>query len=151
LTRLTWSVKPFADLSAEELFAIYELRTAVFVVEQNCAYQEVDHKDPKSTHVFALDEEGVCIAVSRIVPPGISYDEISIGRVAVHINYRKDGLGDLLMQKTLAHISEVFGEQPIRISAQEYLIKYYRKHGFEVKSDVYLEDDIPHVEMLRKA
>jgi len=149
MRQLKWFAKSFANLHTQELHAIYALRTAVFVVEQDCAYQEVDLKDPKSVHVFAQNDAGQIIAVSRIVPPGVSYNELSIGRVAVHKDHRKEGLGDELMSRTLEYISELFGAQPIRISAQEYLVQYYAKHGFQAVGEMYLEDGIPHVEMLR--
>ena len=148
MTKITWATKAFKDLSVDEYFEILHLRTAVFVVEQDCPYQEVDEKDRQSFHLFGRAENGEVIAVTRILPHGVSYDEISIGRVALKKTYRGKGIADTLMLETLKFIEQEFGKQAIRISAQEYLLKYYTKHGFKQVGEMYLEDDIPHIEML---
>ncbi|PCI97127.1 MAG: GNAT family N-acetyltransferase [Flavobacteriales bacterium] len=145
---MTWTTKAFKDLSVDEYFEILHLRTAVFVVEQDCPYQEVDEKDRQSFHLFGRAEKGEVIAVTRILPQGVSYDEVSIGRVALKKTYRGKGIADTLMLETLKFIEQEFGKQAIRISAQEYLLKYYTKHGFKQVGKMYLEDDIPHIEML---
>ncbi|MEC4116588.1 MULTISPECIES: GNAT family N-acetyltransferase [Myroides] len=145
-----WHTKLFEELTNEELYDIIRLRTDIFVVEQNCAYPELDGKDKQCLHVYATKLNQV-IACARIVPPGLSYPEISIGRVAVHADYRKDGYGKVLMQHAIDKIEEEFGAQDIQIGAQCYLKKFYGSFGFEAVSEDYLEDNIPHVDMIRKA
>ncbi len=151
MEKITWTTKAFKDLSVDEYFEILYLRTAIFVVEQDCPYQEVDEKDRQSYHLFGTTENGEVIAVTRILPKEISYDEISIGRVALKKEYRGKGIADTLMIESFKFVEKQFGKQAIRISAQEYLLKYYNKHGFKQVSEVYLEDDIPHIEMLYEA
>ncbi len=146
---ITWTIKAFKDLTVDEYFEILHLRTAVFVVEQDCPYQEVDEKDRKSFHLYGKNENGEVIAVTRILPKGVSYNEISIGRVALKKEFRGKGIADTLMLTTLQFIEQEFGKQPIRISAQTYLLNYYNKHGFKQVGKAYLEDDIPHIEMLK--
>ena len=147
---IIWQAKKFNDLSVNEYFEILFLRSEVFIVEQNCPYQDVDEKDRKSIHLFGRSEQGKVIAVMRIVLPGVSYLEVSLGRVAVAKKYRNQGIGDALMVEALNVIRSEFGNTPIRISAQEYLKSYYVKHGFNSVSEVYLEDDQPHMEMLKE-
>jgi len=147
---IIYIVKSFKALTIEEYHAILHLRTAVFVVEQNCPYQEVDEKDPLSYHLFGKNEKGEVVAVTRIIPKGISYPEVAIGRVAIKKEYRGKGLADELMLETLHFIESKWGKQNVRISAQEHLINYYEKHDFKQVGKMYLEDDIPHVEMLRE-
>ena len=148
INNITWTTKAFKDLSVDEYFEILYLRTAVFVVEQNCPYQEVDEKDRQSYHLFGRAENGQVIAVTRILPKGVSYEEASIGRVALKKEYRGKGIADKLMLESLKFIEKEFGKQAIRISAQQYLLNYYNKHGFVQVGEMYLEDDIPHIEML---
>jgi len=148
MEKITWTTKAFKDLSVDEYFEILYLRTEIFVVEQDCPYQEVDEKDRQSFHLYGRAENGEVIAVTRILPKGVSYDEISIGRVALKKEYRGKGIADELMIESLKYIESKFGKQPIRISAQEYLLNYYNKHGFNQVGEMYLEDNIPHVEML---
>ncbi|MCO6499513.1 MAG: GNAT family N-acetyltransferase [Vicingus serpentipes] len=150
-SNISYSTKPFKELSVEEYHHLLFLRTAVFVVEQNCPYQEVDEKDPLSYHLFGKNEQGEVIAVTRIVPPGISYPEISIGRVAIKKEYRERGLAHELIRETLSFIKNKWGKESIRISAQEHLTNYYQKHGFKQVGEMYLEDNIPHVEMLKES
>lgn len=146
---LSWKIVDWEGLTKDDLYAFLSLRAEVFVVEQDCPYQDVDGKDQKSLHVLGFDESGDLIAYSRVVLAGISYPEISIGRVVTHPKKRKGGMGKALMQATLDTIQEQFDNPPIRISAQEYLIQFYEAFGFEQVSEMYLEDDIPHVEMLK--
>ena len=141
------NIKAFNELSTDELYQILRLRNEVFVVEQACVYQDCDNKDLKSMHLFYKDK-GTIVAGVRIVPKGISYDEVSIGRVVTNHKYRRDGLGSEMMKKAIAFIEDEWNETVIRISAQEYLLTFYQNLGFEIVSDCYLEDDIPHVEML---
>ncbi|PCH98025.1 MAG: GNAT family N-acetyltransferase [Gammaproteobacteria bacterium] len=147
---MSWQTKAFKDLTVDEYFEILYLRIEIFVVEQDCPYQEVDEKDRISFHLFGRAENGDVIAVTRILPQGVSYDEISVGRVALKKEYRGKGIADELMLETFKFIKSHFGEQPVRISAQQYLLNYYNKHGFRQVGDMYLEDDIPHVEMICK-
>jgi len=146
---ITWTTKAFKGLTVDEYFKVLHLRVAVFVVEQDCPYQEVDEKDRQSFHLFGKAANGEVIAVTRILPKEVSYDEISIGRVALKKEYRGKGIADKLMIETLQFIENEFGKQPIRISAQTYLLNYYNKHGFKQVGEDYLEDNIPHIEMLR--
>lgn len=147
---IKWECKHFRDLSAKELHAILALRCEVFIIEQNCPYPDPDHKDLHSFHVTGRAGEKL-VAVSRIVEPGISYDEVSVGRVATSSAVRGTGAGKILMTKTMEYIRKLYGNTPVRISAQSYLRKYYEGYGFKrTEKAEYLEDDIPHVEMLCK-
>ena len=148
---ILWSILHFDDLSTMQLFDILALRTEIFVVEQDCPYQEVDEKDKKAFHVMAYTKENQLIAVARILPPGISYKELSFGRVAVKMNFRGKGFGDLLNRKLIDYIESRFPNENIRISAQSHLKSFYEKHGFKQVSEEYDEDGIPHIEMLRLA
>lgn len=150
MEKITWNTKHFKDLTVDEYFEILHLRTAIFVVEQDCPYQEVDEKDRKAFHLFGRAKNGEVIAVTRILPQNVSYDEISIGRVALKKEARGRGIADELMEQTLKFIESILGKQNIRISAQTYLLNYYGKFGFQQVGKEYLEDNIPHVEMLRQ-
>jgi ElaA protein len=147
-TQITWSVLHFEDLSVKQLFDVLQLRNQIFIVEQNCPYLDVDEKDLNSFHVFGVNQKRKIIATSRVLPPGVSYSEASIGRVAVAIDSRGTGIGDELNRVSMEFIRNNFGDIPIRLSAQKHLTNYYNKHGFKVVSDPYDEDGIPHVEML---
>lgn len=144
---LKWSVKHFSELSAKELFDIYKLRVEIFVVEQNCPYQEVDNKDLPAFHLSGYHENEL-VAYCRILPKNISYPETSIGRVVVKASFRKYKLGTLLMEKAMQEIKTRFPKEGIRISAQSHLENFYASLGFVSTGKRYLEDDIPHVEML---
>jgi ElaA protein len=145
---IIWQCKPFRDLSAGEMHSILSLRAAVFVVEQNCPYLDPDYKDEYSLHVMGWKDGGL-VAVARILPQGVSYEEVSIGRVATSSVVRGTGAGMILMEKTMKYAEDFFGRVPIRISAQSYLKKYYEKFGFvRTEKEEYLEDDIPHLDML---
>lgn len=144
---ITWSCKPFKKLTNEELYEIFHLRIAVFIVEQNCPYQDADGKDPKSFHVTGR-QNGELVAYTRIVPPGVSYKEVSIGRVISSSKVRGTGTGKVLMEKTMEYIRKEYGKVPIRIGAQAYLQKFYEGFGFIKEGDGYLEDGIPHIIML---
>jgi ElaA protein len=148
--KIDWEIKAFDELSTVELYAIMQLRLAVFSVEQNCAYQDADGKDLKCFHLTGRDEKGDIVVYSRIVPPGISYKEVSIGRVISSQKVRGSGAGKELMQKSLDFIEKKYGNFPIRIGAQCYLIKFYSSFGFEISGEEYLEDNIPHIEMLKR-
>ncbi|MDF1674040.1 MAG: GNAT family N-acetyltransferase [Vicingaceae bacterium] len=148
MEKITWQTKHFKDLSIDEYWEILYLRTEIFVVEQDCPYQEVDKKDKVAFHLFATNDSGRVIATSRILPKGVSYDDISIGRVALKKEVRGKGIADEMMIETFKFIKTQFGNNPIRISAQQYLINFYGKHGFKQVGEGYLEDDIPHIEMV---
>jgi ElaA protein len=142
-------IKKFNELSNLELYKIIEARVNVFVVEQNCPYKECDNKDQNSFHLYYETKEEI-IAYLRIIPAGVSYPEISIGRVLVKQEYRKKGLAKKMMKKAISFIEENFNSETIKISAQEYVLSFYQNLGFKVISDRYLEDDIPHYEMTYK-
>jgi len=143
---MNFIIKEFSSLSTKELFEIYKLRSEVFVVEQNCAYQDVDDKDLSAIHVMMYDSE-ILVGYSRILPPSVSYKEPSIGRVVLKKEFRSKGLGKILMKQTINKTQELFRNQPIVISAQTYLLKFYSELSFNSIGDPYLEDDIPHIKM----
>ena len=141
--------RSYNELTKRELFDIYFLRQEVFIVEQNCVYQDIDLKDHYSYHLIAYDKETL-VAYLRIVHPGISYDEPSIGRVITKLSYRRKGISKNLMKSAIQKVRDVYNHSNIRISAQEYLIPFYRSLNFTPVGEVYLEDDIPHIEMMHK-
>jgi ElaA protein len=144
---ITWVYKNFEELSTSELYAILQLRSEVFVVEQHCVYQDIDNKDLKSFHLMAFDGE-VLVAYSRILPPGLSFQETSIGRVITHLNYRGKGIGVTLIEQAIKKAASTFASKEIKIGAQLYLKKFYAGFGFVQTSDMYLEDGIEHIDML---
>lgn len=143
-----WEIKKFDELSNIELYRILQLRQEVFSVEQNCAYQDADGKDFKSVHLIGYNNENEIMAYSRIVPAGISFKEVSIGRVITSKKARGAGAGKELMKKSIEFIEKQYGKESIRIGAQCYLIKFYSGFGFEISGAEYLEDNIPHIEMV---
>lgn len=142
-----WICKKFEELTPYELYAILRLRSEVFVVEQNCVYLDADNKDQECWH-FAGWDNNLPIAYVRLVPPGKSFKEPSIGRVVTSPKYRTGGHGRVLMQKAIGLCKEKYGSQSIRIGAQLYLKKFYESLGFVQGSDSYLEDGIEHIEMI---
>lgn len=144
---LNWQIKHYNDLTINEFHDIIALRMKAFVVEQNCAYLDLDGKDKKSYHLICRNGMGDIVATARILPPGISYDLASIGRVVIDESIRGNGIGHELMSKSVDFAILEFGNSPIQISAQKHLEKYYEKHHFFSTGKEYLEDDIPHVEM----
>lgn len=147
---MNWQIKSFENLLPEELYDIIKLRIRVFVNEQNCEpYDDLDDKDKKSYHVFTYDQ-GQVVGYCRILPPGISYEETSIGRVVVDKEYRRNKLGYEMMQQAIAFIENELKETAIKISAQKYVINFYKSLGFTVISEEYLEDNIPHMKMKRE-
>ena len=143
---LTWRWRHFTLFSGPEWHRVLELRTAIFVVEQECPYQEVDEKDIDSWHLEVAAQDRL-IGTLRVLPPGVSYEECSIGRVAVQKDYRNMGLGRELMHVALAFCDARW--PAVRLSAQTYLQSFYQSLGFITVGEPYLEDDIPHIEMLR--
>ena len=144
---LSWDWKSFDELKRDELYDILRFRQEIFVVEQKSWYLDADGLDQCSLHLLVLDK-GTLIGYLRLTPPGKKYPEISIGRVSVHEDYRGKKLGDHLLIKGIKKGKEVYGSGSYRISAQEYLISYYEKHGFKVQGSPYDEDGIQHIEML---
>ena len=144
---MNWSTKSFAELTTLELYHILRLRAEIFVVEQDCVYQDVDNKDQDSYHVMGYEND-VLIAYARVVKPGVSYTEVSIGRVVVAFTQRQRKLGVDLMNESIRFIETNLGKQAIRISAQSHLEKFYGSLGFDATGKKYLEDGIPHIEML---
>ncbi|MCW9709443.1 GNAT family N-acetyltransferase [Avibacterium sp. 21-586] len=140
---MMWNAKTFAELSTQELFAIYQVRTAVFVVEQQCAYQEVDDWDQSAVH-FWQEFDGKICAYCRIIPQN---DGIHIGRVLVAQQARGNGLAKILMQQALAYCQQHWAAEPVLIQAQTYLQNFYRTFGFQATSAEYLEDGIAHLDM----
>lgn len=142
------SIKSFDELTNHELYNMLRLRSEVFVVEQNCPYLDLDNKDQKSFHLlyYVNDELAGC---TRLLPNGLSYDEISIGRVVIAPSHRGLGLGKKLMEVSISGCEEKFGKAPIRISAQYHLSNFYQSLGFTEQGEVYDEDGIPHIEMLK--
>ena len=147
---IKWRWCSLEDLSARELYALFAARAAVFVVEQNAPYQDLDGADLDAEHLVAWSGEEVA-ACLRILRPGAKYAEPSIGRVLTTKLFRTTGVGRELMARGVARCDERFPGQPIRIGAQAYLERFYGSFGFVKASDVYLEDGIPHIEMLRPA
>jgi ElaA protein len=147
-----WQVKTFEQLSNHELYDALKLRIDVFVVEQTCYYPDLDDIDrhPETLHLFCY-QHGKMAAYLRILQKGQSYDDyIAIGRVIVAHHARGSGLGHELMQQALINAKEAFPNNQVKISAQEHLEQYYNRHGFKRVSDMYLEDDIPHIAMLHQ-
>jgi len=143
-----FEIKRFKELSAEELYFVLRLRSEVFVVEQNCVYQDIDGKDTKALHVLGIYDDKI-IAYSRLFAPGDYFDAASIGRVVISDTYRDRKWGHDLIQESIQAISSAFGYGRITISAQLYLKKFYEVHGFVQDGDEYLEDGIPHIKMNR--
>lgn len=145
---INWSLASFEVLTPKQLYSIMQLRSRVFVLEQQCAYLDADGKDPQCIHLCGWDGDTL-VAYTRLVPAGISYpDYPSIGRVVTAPEYRRLQLGRVLMQKSIDHCMAEFGQGPIKIGAQLYLKVFYRSLGFQQTSPVYLEDNIEHIEMV---
>ncbi|TYR78997.1 GNAT family N-acetyltransferase [Priestia megaterium] len=145
---MTWYVKSFEDLTTKELYDILKERTAIFVVEQECPYLEIDGKDEASYHLFKK-EKGQIVAYARLLPKGVSYTEASFGRVLVHKRYRGTGLGRELVERGLTFLEQEMGEQVVKIQAQSRLQQFYALFGFEAISAIYEEDGIPHIDMIK--
>ena len=144
---IIWKCQSFSELSTPELYKILQLRNEVFVVEQNCPYQDCDGKDFDAYHLSAWKKDNV-LAYTRLLPVGISYpDAASIGRVITSPLARKQDLGKVLMRKSLEKIKELFGDMPVKIGAQTYLKKFYESFSFFQIGEGYLEDGIPHITM----
>lgn len=142
------TVSTFNNLPPAKLYAILRLRNEVFVVEQQCVFQDADNKDQHSYHLTVTEDEEL-VAYARLLPPGLAYTEMSIGRVVSSPAHRRSGAGRVLMNKAIETCTGLFGAGPIRIGAQLYLKKFYESFGFVQDGYIYLEDGIEHIEMLR--
>lgn len=147
---LEWKIKRFEELSLTELYELLQLRSEVFIVEQNCAYQDADGKDLKALHLIG-ESNGKIVAYARLFKAGDYFENASIGRVVVAQSHRDKKRGHDLMREAMAGIALHFHTTRIRISAQLYLQKFYESHGFVAVGETYLEDDIPHIAMLADA
>ena len=145
---IKWEIKHFEALTTIELYEILRLRSEVFVVEQNCVYQDIDSKDEKSLHLLGFFN-GVIVAYSRLFKSGDYFENAAIGRVVVAQKYRNQKWGHALISASIAGIQDYFGETKITISAQLHLKAFYEQNGFKQTSEPYLEDGIPHIEMQR--
>jgi len=140
------TVKSFDELTKKELYQILRLRSEIFVVEQNCVYQDIDNFDQKALHLF-ISINDVIIAYTRLFNAGDYYDEASIGRVVVDKKHRKNNLGHLIIEKSKEAVVSHFKKSIIVVSAQLYLKDFYASHNFIQKGEGYLEDGIPHIKM----
>jgi ElaA protein len=144
---LNWKIRKFNELTLDEIYEILKSRNEVFIVEQNCAFQDCDDKDQNSYHLLIEDNEFLA-GYLRILEKGVSYNEVSIGRVLVVKEYRKKGIARDMILKAIDYIHNSLNEKAIRISAQSYLVDFYKSIGFKEVSEIYYEDNIPHIEML---
>ena len=145
---MNWTCLAFSQLSTEQLYELLKLRVDVFVVEQACPYPELDNKDcVEGAYHFLGYQHGKMVAYTRLLSPRISYNNVSLGRVVIEKSSRGTGLGQKLISTALDHCQKLWPNQHIDIGAQEYLLEFYRGYGFKAISEVYLEDDIPHIDM----
>ncbi|MFZ6675029.1 GNAT family N-acetyltransferase [Undibacterium sp. Xuan67W] len=153
-TELQWQCASLDAMTATQLYDVFAARSEVFVVEQNCVFLDMDGVDKICLHLTGWgkwDGKEAVAAYLRIVPPGVTFTEASLGRVITTKNFRGSGAGKELITQGLLHLEKHYPQQPVRIGAQAYLEKFYGSFGFVTVSEMYLEDDIPHVEMLRPA
>lgn len=152
MTDIHWIIKSFRALDTEEIYDLLKLRVDVFVVEQNCAYHEIDgiDKHPETLHLIGKDPEGETVSYLRIIPPKLLFKEVAIGRVVVAKKNRGAGICGTMIRMALDRINHIWPDEDIRIGAQTYLKEFYESHGFCAISDSYLEDGIPHTDMVRK-
>lgn len=153
VTSLRWRALAFDALSVPELYRVLQLRAEVFVVEQNCVFQDMDGLDQQAVHLMGElpGKDGVTrlLAYTRLLPAGVAFAEASIGRVVTSPAARGSGLGNTLMCESIETLQRLWGSQAIRIGAQAHLQTFYRQCGFEPQGDLYMEDGIEHIEMLR--
>ncbi|WP_372826728.1 GNAT family N-acetyltransferase [Polaromonas sp.] len=148
MSGLDWRALPFDALTARDLYAILQLRTEVFVIEQDCAFQDMDGADHAAVHLRGT-ANGELLAYARCFPPGVKFAEASIGRVITRQAARGRGIGHELVRQAMGCVFQRWGPQPLRIGAQARLDKFYQQHGFSKQGEPYIEDGQPHVEMLR--
>lgn len=146
--QIQWLLKKFNELTPDQLYAILRLRNEVFVVEQNCVFQDADDKDQASWHLMGFDG-GRLVAYTRLVPAGEAYQQPSIGRVVTSPSVRREGAGRELMKQSIEAVYQLYGKQDIKIGAQLYLKNFYESFGFHQVGEPYLEDGIPHIYMIR--
>ena len=144
--KIAWSLAPFAELAPRHIHDMYRLRVDVFIVEQNCVFQDVDGVDPKCWHLLGYSDS-VLVAYCRILPAGVKFPEPSIGRVITARSVRRTGMGRVLMAEAMKRARELFGDRQIRIGAQAHLERFYNEFGFKKSSEPYDEDGILHIEM----
>jgi ElaA protein len=144
---MNFIIKNFSEFTLIELYEILQIRSKIFVVEQDCGYQDVDGKDQKSLHVYGKKNDKI-VAYTRIFKPGDYFENASIGRVLVAQEERKFGFGHDLMKASIKTVKTHFKSDKITISAQKYLKNFYESHNFVQVGEAYLEDGIPHIEML---
>lgn len=151
LPAIRWLALPFRELDLDTLYALLRVRSEVFVVEQQCVYLDPDGKDrhPDTLHLLGIADDGAIAAYLRILAPGLSYPQVSFGRVLTAPAYRGRGLGDPMIVAALAHIEARWPGCDVQIGAQAHLQPFYARHGFAPSSEPYVEDGIPHIDMLR--
>ncbi|WP_196895469.1 GNAT family N-acetyltransferase [Aureivirga marina] len=148
---MNWILKTFDELTKEELYQLLKIRSEVFVVEQDCAYLDIDDLDQKAHHLYIYNEEKTkIVAYARLFNKGVYYEQAAIGRFLVHEAYRKFGYGHQLMKKSKEIVHNLFKTSEIKIGAQLYLKKFYESHGFQQLGESYIEDGIPHIHMILK-
>ena len=145
---IDWKFAAFDALALTELYAVLQLRSEVFVVEQACVFQDIDGTDTEAMHLLGTSG-GMLVAYARCFAAGIKFSEASIGRVITRSTLRGSGAGHVLMRQAIDSVTQRWGAQAIRIGAQARLEKFYRQHGFEKTGEPYIEDGIPHIEMVR--
>lgn len=150
MQQIKWILKPFHRLAAEELYQILQLRNEVFVVEQNCVYQDADNNDQKAFHLLGMQGEKLW-AYARLFAPGAYYTEAAIGRIVTAPGVRGRGLGKALVKEAIEITRRMYGEIPIALAAQSYLEKFYAYFGFQKRGKDFLWDNIPHVKMVLPA
>lgn len=146
---MNWKLKKFDELTSRELYEILRLRNEVFIIEQDCPYLDCDRKDYGAYHLFMEDNNEV-VAYLRVLDKGVTFDEVCLGRVIVRESQRGKGLAREMLKLGLEVAEEKFGETTVKISAQQRLVKLYESVGFKQVSDMYMEDNIPHVAMIRE-
>ena len=146
---LNWSWKSFGELNTSELYEVLSFRQSIFVVEQESWYQDADGLDECGEHLLVKDKNKL-IGYLRLIPPGMKYDSPSIGRIAISKEYRRNSIGSKIVEEGLRKSATIYSSNSSTISAQEYLISFYEDHGFKTQGEVYDEDGIPHVKMVKK-
>ncbi len=149
MNKLNWKIKAFNELQNAELYECLKLRQTVFAWEQHCAYIDCDDKDAMSFHLMGYYHQDL-VAYSRIIPAGVAFDNVSIGRIITHPKHRQFGYGKELLEISLQETERLFGKVPITIGAQKWLKRFYESFDFESLNEEYLEDGIPHIIMRRK-
>ncbi|MGA1379680.1 MAG: GNAT family N-acetyltransferase [Chitinophagaceae bacterium] len=145
---IRWTLQQFSELTNSDLYELLKLRSAIFVVEQNCVFPDMDDKDYSSYHLCGWDNDKL-VAYTRLLPPGLAYENCSIGRVVTAASVRRQGVGRLLMKKSIEACQQLFSSRDIEIGAQLYLEQFYGSFQFKREGEVYLEDGIDHIHMRR--